>query len=462
MNCKKRILSVVAVVLCTAAAVVYGAGDVNPVGTMQPAQSTEGLFSNHKETIYFWYTDEDMTSFVNSAAVSFGEQRNVRVIPVLTSEGEYLEAINQATLHTDQMPDVYLMESSSLEKAYLAGLAGEISDAGEVCNTAYFPQAALYAVTYRDKKLAYPLYFETSALLYNKSYLEQWAEQQEARLEESEAENPEGSGQEEAMLSVEELDYLRKGNFDTLDDLLYVANTFDVPEGVEGIMRWDVSDIFYNYWFAGHYLVVGGTCGDDRSRIDLDNPEAIQCLKTYQTLNQFFSMETDTITYESVLQDLIDGKIMFTVATSDAIKHMEEAREKGECDFDYGFSMMPDITEELDSSSLAVTNCVVVNGYSASKELANAFATYLAQDCAEELFQRTGKVPARLNTDPDNEAVQTFKEEYRYSAALPKMMEAGNYWMQMEVLFAKIWNGEDVEYLMGALAEQMQTQLSTR
>lgn len=463
MNRKKRILSVVAVVLCTAAAVVYGAGDAKPAGKLQSAQSTEGLFSNHKETIYFWYTDEDMTSFVNSAAVSFGEQRNVRVIPVLTSEGEYLEAVNRATLHTDQMPDVYLLESSSLEKAYLAGLAGEIEDAGEVCNTDYFPQAALYAVTYQDKRLAYPLYFETSALLYNKNYLEQWAEQQETRMEESETENPEMSGQgEETMLSVEELSHLRQGNFDTLDDLLYVANTFDVPEGVEGIMKWDVSDIFYNYWFAGHYMVVGGTCGDDRSRIDLDNPEAIQCLKTYQTLNQFFSMETDTITYESVLQDFIDGKIMFTVATSDAIKRMEEAGEKAEFDFDYGFAMMPDITEEMESSSLAVTNCVVVNGYSASKELANAFAAYLVQDCAEELFQRTGKVPTRLNTDSGNEAVQTFKEEYRYSAALPKMMETGNYWMQVEILFAKIWNGEDVEHLVSALAEQMQTQLSTK
>ncbi|MBQ8117909.1 MAG: extracellular solute-binding protein [Lachnospiraceae bacterium] len=452
MNITKRILSVAAVVLCTAAAVVYGTGEVRQTGNSRSMQGTEGIFANHKETIYFWYTDDGLTSFVNGAAVSFGEKHNVRVIPVLTSEGEYLEAINRATLHTEQMPDVYLMESSSLEKAKLAGLAGEIPEGDTTCSTEFFPQAALYAVTYQGKKVAYPLYFETSALLYNKTYLEQWAAQQEEKAEE---------GQEEGeALSAEKLAHLREGNFDTLDDLLYVANSFDVPEEVEGIMRWDVSDIFYNYWFAGHYLVVGGVSGDDRKSIDLNNPEAVQCLQTYQSLNQFFSMETDTITYESVLQDFVDGKIMFTVVTSDAIGRMEEAEKEGQLAYEYGFAMMPDITEELDSSSLAVTHCVVVNDYSASKELANEFAAYLVKDYAEELFGRTGKVPARLNTDPGNEAVQVFRKEYQYSAALPKMMETGNYWMQMEVLFAKIWNGEDVEDLVNALTEQMQLQLS--
>ena len=40
------------------------------------------------------------------------------MIPVLTSDSEYLEAINQETLHSDQIPDIYLLSSDSLEKAY--------------------------------------------------------------------------------------------------------------------------------------------------------------------------------------------------------------------------------------------------------------------------------------------------------------------------------------------------------
>ena len=447
MNMKKRILSVVAVVLCTAAAVVYGTGSVQSAGQTQSAQDAERIFTPKKETIYFWYTDENLTSFLNGAAVSFGEQRGVRVIPVLTSDEEYLEAINRASLHTEQIPDVYLLDSSNLEKAYLAGLASETKDAGSICNAWNFPDSAIHAVTYQGKNIAYPFYFDTSVLLYNKSYLDQWGEQQDAKRE---------AQPEEELMSPEEQERLQNSEYATLDELLYVANTFDVPENVEGVMKWDVADIFYNYWFAGRYLIVGGEDGDNREQIDINNPEAVQCLKTYQLLNQFFSMETDTIKYESVMQDFIEGKIMFTVVTSDAAKRMEKALEEGAFAYEYDFAVMPEISEELDSASLAVTNCVVVNGYSGEKELANEFAAYLVGDYAEGLYDRTGKMPAKLGTNAEQKAVQVFRQEYADSVALPKMMETGNFWMQMEVLFAKVWNGEDVESLLGALAEQME------
>ena len=70
MYLKKRLLAVAAVA-ATAAAVLYGStleADGNDSG--------EGISAwfNHKETIYFWYSDESMTNFINSAAVSFGER----------------------------------------------------------------------------------------------------------------------------------------------------------------------------------------------------------------------------------------------------------------------------------------------------------------------------------------------------------------------------------------------------
>jgi len=138
---------------------------------------------------------------------------------------------------------------------------------------------------------------------------------------------------------------------------------------------------------------------------------------------------------------------------------MEEIKEELQQQALEIIDQLPDISDELGSSSLAVTDCVVVNGYSASKELANEFAAYLVCDYAEELYERTGKMPTKLDTDPDHEEVQIFRKEYGESVSLPKLMETGNFWMQMEVLFAKVWNGEDVEKLLGALAEQLQTQI---
>lgn len=467
MHLKNRIIMVAAVALGVAAVLAGGTGQVRP---LEDADKKTGIFgSSDKETIYFWYTDETMTSFINSAAVSFGEREGVRVIPVLTYEGAYLEAINQASLQGGQMPDVYLIGNDSLEKAYLAGLASETKDGGAVCNTDNFPETALTAVSFHGKNIAYPLYFETSALLYNESYMAEWALQQARRkLAEAEgneagasssgaAEGDAGLAEEEAALAQQ---YLENGIPATVDDILNIADTFDLPEGVDGIMKWDVSDIFYNYWIVGRYLVVGGAAGDDESAIDIDNPETVQCLEVYKALNQFFSMESDTITYDSVLQDFIDGKILFTVATTDAIRRLDEAREDGSFVYEYGVATMPEVSEELESASLSMTGAVVVNGYSEHKELANGFAAYLVYDCAEELYEKTGKLSARNGTDEDNGPAQIFKLEYADSVSLPKLMETGNFWLQMEVLFSKVWNGAEVEPLVSELAEQIAAQVA--
>ena len=436
MHLKNRILATAAVLLGTAAVLWGGREQVKPFEDSARENTIIDIISD-KETIYFWYTDDSMTSFVNSAAVDFGEREGVRVIPVLTSAGEYLEDINQASLHSGQIPDVYIIGNDSLEKAYLAGLASETKDAGSVCSTSNFPQTALNAVSFHGKNIAYPLYFETSALVYNMSYMEEWAAQQE-------------DGEISAAAGIP----------NTVEDILNIADTFDVPEGVDGIMKWDVSDIFYNYWIVGRYLIVGGESGDDESIIDIDNSETVRCLEVYKALNQFFSMESDTISYESVIQDFIDGKIMFTVATTDIIARLEEAKANGEFVYEYNIVQMPAVSEELDSASLSVTGAVAVNGYSKHKSLANDFAAYLVMDCADELYGRAGKIPARNNTDEDNVHVQTFKLEYADSVSLPKMMTTGNFWLQMEVLFSKVWNGADVQTLVSELADQIAVQVS--
>ena len=147
MFLKKRIIATAAVIAMAAAAVY---GSTQEMSQTQDTGDRLQLFRG-KETIYCWYSDESLSGYINAAAVSFGEQNKVRVIPVLTSDSEYLEVINQETLHSDQIPDIYLLSSDSLEKAYLAGLASKVPDTEEICDTDHFSQAALAAVTYHDK-----------------------------------------------------------------------------------------------------------------------------------------------------------------------------------------------------------------------------------------------------------------------------------------------------------------------
>jgi maltose-binding protein MalE len=462
MNLKNKITALILMAAMTAAVLYGSTKEIS-------ANESRSIFTfGDKETIYFWYSDDSLTDYINNAAVSFGEKEGVRVIPVLASGNGYLEAINKASIEDEQLPDAYILSHDSLEKAYLAGLADEACDYDGVLDEQHFPQAAISAVTYQDKKIAYPLYYETSVLVYNETYIEEWARQQaESELtgqdEDEEYVEPDESGAADAEetdeqdIDAEQLaqlteSYLADAVPDTMDGILSFADTFDAPEGVEGVMEWNVSDIFYNYWFIGNYMIVGGETGDDKDNIDIDNDETAQCLDFYASLNQFFSIESENVSYDSVVQDFIDGKIIFTIGTTDILKRLEEAKDDGSLVYDYGIATMPDVTEELKSRSMSVTDVVVVNSYSAHNELANKFASYLADECADGLYAWTGKVSANKTADQP-EALNVFYAEYADSIPLPKMMETGDFWMQLEVLFSKVWNGADASSGLSALAE---------
>ncbi len=420
------------------------------------ASEEEGLFNlfEQKETIYVWYSDDTMTDYINGAAVVYGDENGVRVIPHLVSESAYLEEINQASMQEEHVPDVFLISNDSLEKAYLAGLASEIDDSMEIVNTGYFPQVALDAVTYKGKQVAYPLYYETSILLYNETYLQEWAAQQVS----NEAAELQIVYDEETMRN-KTAEYMLEAIPHTIDDILNIANTFDPPETVEGIFKWDVSDIFYNYYFVGNYMSLGGDTGDDKSILNINNSETVECLEVYKNLNQFFYIESDTVSYESVLQDFMDGKIVFTIVTTDAAAKLAQAKADGTFIYEYGAATIPDPSEELPGRSLSVTNTVVVNGYSENKELANRFAAYLVGEYAGNLYDRAGKCPVNYNVIHTDKLLDVFYQEYENSISLPKIMETSNFWMELEVLFSKVWNGADTTAVLSEMARQIQMQI---
>lgn len=465
MDFKKRLLAVLAVVCMLTAVVYVGASGMK----IREEAEQKPLFGNNKETIYFWYSDDTLTDYLNSAAVAFGEERDVRVIPVLASDSEYLEALNEASLKAEQIPDAYIISNDSLEKAYLAGLASRIVDAAGVCTEADYPGTALHAVTYQDKLVAYPFYYETSAFLYNRTYLEEWTAEQLAAQESGTAEEelPEDTEDTEAddgdyegedILTVTP-EQLAAGIPANMDEVLAFADNYEAPENVEAVLRWDVSDIFYNYYFVGNYMIVGGENGDDEENIHISSEETKACLEVYQKLNQFFFIESDSVTYDSVVQEFIDGKLVFTVATTDVLKKLEAAKEEGTFPYEYGVAMIPQPSTQLGGRSLSVTGCIAVNGYSEHRQLANEFAAYLTGSYYEELYERTGKVSANLSANQENEALKVFMEEYRNSVSLPKMIETSNFWIQLEILFSRVWDGGDIDALLQELSDQILSQV---
>lgn len=427
MNLRKRWISVLAVILVLVAMI---AG----ITLLTPVSDGMNLLDWHKETIHLWYTDDSLTDYLNNKALDFYNATDVRVETKLVSGLEYLEAINQASLSDEETPpDVYILSNDSLEKAYLAGLATPINNTKILEDSTLFSQAARNAVSYHGNYVGYPLYFETSALLYNKTYLNQIAA--EAGLENADSLIP-----------------------SSIADILTIADQYSTPENVEYFFRWDVSDIFYNYFFIGNYISVGGDAGDDKSHIDIYNTQSIASLKVYQEMNQFFSIDTKESSYDSVIQEFLDGKTIYTIATSDCLKRLEEASRNGEFDYEYGIAKLPDINQDMITRGMSVTNALVINGYSEQKDIANQFVEFLSEQGSEDLYEMTGKLPARLQTSYEDDRQLAFVQNYIDSVPIPKLAETSNFWVELEICFAKVWDGADANTELRSLSEQIKTQ----
>ena len=472
MHFKQRLLSILLVVIMLSGTIIGSNGIIT--WKTEETQEAETVWTSRKETIYIWYVDAALENYINRAAVVFGEQEGVRVIPVLKDTMVLLEDVNAATMDSEkQTPDAYVINNDELGKAYLAGLATEIQNQSGLVNEAWYPKTALSAVTCNGKLVAYPFYFDTCVLIYNKDYVDLWLKQQSERVPDTiEIEGGEDGGTVEVTASdlaeeglaaelIAEDSVGEDGIPKTVGGILQFANDFDAPEGVDGVMKWDVADIFYNYWVVGAYLNVGGESGDDEDNVNVYNDETVECLQVYQALNQFFYIEPESVDYEAAMQDFMEGKMVFTIGTTESVQQLEEAKQNGSFPFEYGIANIPDITKELQSRPLSVTEAVAVNGYSAHKDLANRFAEYLTHTYAPELYAKAGKISTSFAANRGTELQSVFIEQYEDSISLPKMMEIGNLWLQLEALFAKVWNGEEVLPLVRRLEEQISTQIGS-
>ena len=127
---------------------------------------------------------------------------------------------------------------------------------------------------------------------------------------------------------------------------------------------------------------------------------------------------------------------------------------------EYGVAPLPDPGKELQGRSLSVTQAVAINGYSSQKELAEQFAVYLTTEYTTMLYEKSGRMAVYNFVNQNNPEFAVYHQEYENSISLPKMIETGNYWLQLEVLFSKVWNGGDVPLLVEEMAERINAQLT--
>lgn len=328
-------------------------------------QSVETLSESVEEQkeIILWYTNEELSNYINEVSKEFETDYNVIVHSKLVSAMDYIESINQAVLNDEAAPDLFISENNNLEKIYLAGLALESSD--DIFSENNYFETSLDAFTYKGKILAYPMYFETSYLLYNQKYVQ----------------TPPN----------------------TIDEILTFANEFDAPEEVESIFSWDVTDLLCNYFFIGNYL--------NNDEIDCENyitnkDKITQALEYYQNLNQYFAIDPHTVDYESAFQNFIDGKSVFTIAKTDKLPEIEimegDASENEE-------TIKPNEGTNANSSSNEEGNIETKENETSKEEQENA-----ARKNREEITQnnQTDNKNSEKESSQTQKSTNCLKENY--------------------------------------------------
>lgn len=434
----QRVIAILIVVLILAQMLLVGV-------SRYQNETEQGEINTEDVDLTIWYTDAKLNEFMLEAAQEYKEQTGITVNVQLISAVDYIETISRATFMEEQGPDLFVAGSDLLQKALYAGIVDDHVIYSDV-EKRNIPQKAFDAATCNGKLIGYPFYFESCFLLYNQYYTEDWPR--------------------------------------TIDQILEYADAFDTTtstERVQNIFKWDVSDIFYNYFFIGDHVELGGTYGDNKHQLKLSEGKVIECLKYYQSLNEFFAIDEETVHSEDIIQEFIDGKIVFTIAKTDAIARLDAAIAEGivpeyeqETKYDgegneipeeeipcfYGIGDIPNLSEELHTRGLSVTNSVVVNSYSKYRNYANDFAHYLTYERADKLYEQTGKVSVCKNVIAGDENWERIMAQYDGSVEIPKIIEMSNYWILMEIAFANIWNGSEIETEIKKVVDQVNMQMS--
>lgn len=372
-------------------------------GVMTPSEVNEN-------EVTVWYYNDEFTPFLEEAAVMYEKESGITLKCIKAEEENYLESVNNCNISNSDIPDIYIMNSSMLEKAVLAGLTEE-NTKKDIFNNKVYSDTAISAVTYKGRMQAYPLNFDTSFMVYNTAYTNDAPA--------------------------------------TFDDIINFSNSVDeaVSSQVENILLWDVKNLMYNYGFAGGYLEYGGKYGDDVSVKSFTNDKLVQSMAYYHNLNQIFSIDINTETYDDVITRFSQGKVVYAIIRTDGIKRIDETENHAS----YNLSGFPDLNSELATKTLAVTNVAVVNPYSADCERAQKAAEYLSYNMADKMYEDTGKLSARKDIKYNNEQLGVILNQYDKSVNLPKLMEAGDFGAKLESVLSHIWQGADIGQSLSAL-----------
>lgn len=395
----RRLIAVAVMLVCTSIFMWSAYGYISEERSKEKVDLTD-IATDTGSDILIWYIGDEAQPYLEDVAATY--RSGVGIDFEQKSSLEFFENMDKLNRADEKAPDLYIIDSELLEKACYAGLAKE-NAYEEIYTTENYSKTALASATYKDTLVAYPLYFQTAFLAYNKDYVQTVP--------------------------------------DTFDDILAYAESSEIANypGLENVLKWDVKNLLYNYGFVGGYLNIGGVNGDDASVVELSTENLISTLTYYQSLSQYFSIDINTVDDKVIVDEFVAGKTAFILTGNEGLATLNNS------EINYGISTYPNISDTLLTTSMSATKVAVVNPYSKNVEVAEDIAKYMSYDYTEKIFETTGTlIGTRELEEYKTKGVKEVMKQYAASESLPKLMDRLDLYIHLGNTLNNIWTGSDV------------------
>ena len=402
---KKKIVSVL---LCCAivATMAAGCGGEKKDAVDTAASAGDDGLTTEDVTLKVWESSGVAQEFIEQAGEKFTEEH-----PNITIEFENVElgdANGQIALDgpAGVGADCFAIPNNVIGNLVAGGHITKITDS-EILET-NIPQSGLDAVTYDGKYYGYPFSADTYALFYNKDLVKEVPK-----------------------------------TWEDLEKFCYMFN----GSGKYG-MIFNVASGYYSVMFNGlNENKLFGPDGTDASDTYMNNKDAVEGMKYFQSFRKYLDVPAADISDDSVcLAAFTEGKAAMYVTGAWNISNCEDAG------LNFGVTTLPALPgEDHPCPSFSNARTMVVSAYTEHPAEAEAFAKFLVTPEMQELrYEITGEVPAG-DIEVESEYVNGLIEQLTFAYPAPSIPEAQDWYETMDSACANIWDGADIQNELDAV-----------
>ena len=369
-------------------------------------------------TINVWYQDDKFTDYIDYVAKTFSKDNSLVTINYqLVTEDNYVERLYEESVHGNNAPDIFFMNTDNLEKASLMGLISENSSYSQYYTEKNYSNTALTAASYKGKLYGYPISFNVAFLLYNADVASEVS------------------------------------NFKELEDYCNNYIVDDKNQDITNLVLWNPSDMFINYAFSCNSINLGGTSGDDSSQLSVNKELLSKGMENFLKQKDIFGIERNAYTIEEIMKQFADGKVAYTITDANHLKTVTDSS------INYGICDIPDFDGGLNTVSISENICAFVNPYAGQLKTAKAVAHALSYDYSDSLYDLSGAVSSKIVKSKDaSYATRMGKlyDIYASSDVKAKFMGSAYFYTKYDIMIHQVWDGEDFKTTIDSFVNEIQ------